>query len=83
MKSYTLRNESVTDALGNTTIYEKDAHGNLVSVKESLAGRILVTTYTYDSLGKPTVLIDTLGNTRSWSYDGYGRLERAEDLHSP
>ncbi len=82
-KSYTLRKEIITDAMGNMTSYEKDAYGNLVSTKESLGWRTLTTTYTYDLLGRPTTLLDTLGNTRSWSYDGYGRLERATDLHSP
>lgn len=83
MKSYNLWKEVVTDAKGNTTTYEKDAYENLIKVIERFSSRDIVTLYSYDALSRPIGLTDALGNTRSWTYDGYGRLALATDLHVP
>jgi RHS repeat-associated protein len=82
-KSYTPRSETITDALGAITRSEYDAYGNMVKFIERISNRDITTRYSYDALWHTISLEDTLGNTREWQYDGYGRLYRASDIHAP
>lgn len=60
-----------TDARGNTTIVEQDVSGRSVKVTNSMGG---VTTTSYDpATGKPSLVMDALGNTVCFSYDCRGR----------
>lgn len=64
---------TVTDADNKVKIYENDARGRLVSVTERNAGTDAVTRYAYDLPGRLTRITDSLGNTRDFTYDSFGR----------
>jgi RHS repeat-associated protein len=81
-KSYSPGKETIKNALGNITEARYDALGNLTSFVEKLGNRDIVTKYVYDALGRPVSLIDAYNNSRSWNYDGLGRLKLATDLHA-
>ena len=61
---------SETDALGNTTRYQYNPWGELVSMTDPTGA---TWTYTYTTLGLLQSETDPLGNTTSYTYDQYGR----------
>jgi len=72
------RQETVTDRLGNVTVNEYDASGNIVKVTDAAGG---VTTRTYDSRNNLLSETNPLGQTRSYAYDANdNRLTEADPL---
>lgn len=59
----------MTDPLGATTSYERDAFGRVVGIIDPLGNRI---GYTYTAEGKLTARTRPDGGTEQWSYDGEG-----------
>lgn len=86
--TYTPRTITTTDAMGKVKIYTKDALGNLAGVTEKYlpptltSYQLLLTTYSYDTLGNLIKLIDANGNIRNLTYDGLSRKLTSEDLHA-
>lgn len=62
---------SLTDAGGNSTKYEYDQLGRLITETDPLSN---TTSYRYDAKGNLTAKIDANGDTIAYSYDGNGRL---------
>jgi|CXWL01.1.fsa_nt_gi RHS repeat-associated protein len=58
--------EIIKDRLGNITVHEYDADGNVVKSTDALGG---VTTRTYDANGNTLTETDPLGRTRTSTYD--------------
>jgi YD repeat-containing protein len=60
------RQEVVKDRLGNVTVLEYDAVGNIVRKTDALGG---ITTYTFDASGNQLSETDPLGRvaTRTWN----------------
>lgn len=58
--------EIIKDRLGNITVQEYDADGNVVKTTDALGG---VTTRTYDASGNTLSETDPLGRTHSSTYD--------------
>jgi RHS repeat-associated protein len=56
-----------TDALGQTTTFERQPSTNLFLSTTDPLGR--VTRFTYDANGNVTAITDPLGNTRTFTYD--------------
>ncbi|MBP9780002.1 hypothetical protein KBD33_05275, partial [Candidatus Gracilibacteria bacterium] len=81
-KVYSPGKETIKNALGNITEARYDAYGNLTTFIEKMGSRDILTKYSCDALGRPVSLIDTYNNSRSWNYDGLGRLKLATDLHT-
>jgi YD repeat-containing protein len=79
-KSWTV---TTTDPNGKIKDYVKDAYGNLATVVEHIAGSPATTTYAYDLNKNLANITDSLGNTRSFTYDGVGNKLTAQDLHAP
>ena len=67
---------SVTDALGNTTVYSFDNRGLLVQVENPLHN---IVHYTYDSNFNLTKTTDAAGNEYTNTYDNYGDLLSSTD----
>jgi RHS repeat-associated protein len=61
-----LSQEIVTDRLGNVTVNQYDASGNIVKVTDPLGG---VTTRVYDANGNTTQETNPLGEIRKYTYD--------------
>ena len=59
------------DALGNSTVMEYDANGNLLSQTDRTGAK---TTYTYDANNRMVSSVDALGQTTHYSYDEVGNL---------
>ena len=59
-----------------------DARGNMVQVREYVAGNPMVTTYAYTAQNKISTVTDSAGNVRNLTYDLLGRLLAEEDLHT-
>jgi RHS repeat-associated protein len=69
------RRETVTDKLGNTTVYEYDARGNVVYVKDAEGAE---TRRTYDD--RDNVLTETNAQgTTTYQYDDNGYLKQVTD----
>ncbi len=58
---------SHTDALGQTTTYERAPGSNLILSTTDALGR--VTQYTYDATGNVTAITDPLNHARTFTYD--------------
>lgn len=56
----------ITDALGQTTRFERDARGQLLSTTDPL-GRM--TQFTYDANGNVTSITDPAGNVQTFTYE--------------
>jgi RHS repeat-associated protein len=70
--------EIVTDRLGNVTVNEYDADGNVVKVTDALGG---VTARTYDARGNMLTETNALGKTRTFTYDAQdNRLTETDPL---
>ncbi|MBZ5634919.1 MAG: hypothetical protein LAO55_17495 [Acidobacteriia bacterium] len=70
--------EIVTDRLGNITVNQYDADGNVVKVTDALGG---VTTRTYDSQDNVLTEINPLGKQRTYTYDSQNnRLSETDPL---
>ena len=70
--------EIVKDRLGNTTINEYDAAGNLVRTTDALGG---VTLRTFDAQGNQLSETDPLGNVKTYTYDThFNRLSETDGL---
>jgi RHS repeat-associated protein len=66
---------SMTDALGNTTIYQYDSSNNLTSKTVQATSTTTATTkYTYNSFGEVLNTTDPLGYVTSNTYDSKGNL---------
>jgi uncharacterized protein (TIGR02594 family) len=82
--NYNLWATTITDQLGNKKVYNNDASGNLVSVKEEISpGTFYTTNYSWDPNANLIKIVDAQGNIRHFSYDALGQRTIAEDLHSP
>jgi RHS repeat-associated protein len=81
-KRYSPGKETIKNALWSLTEARYDAYGNLTTFIEKMDNRDIVTKYSYDALGRPVSLMDAYSNSRSWNYDGLGRLKLATDLHA-
>jgi RHS repeat-associated protein len=66
----------VKDALGRSTIYDKDARGLLVAVTNP---KTEILKYTYDSAGNPASITDDGGNQTFMTYDLFGRRVSISD----
>ena len=78
------RIKSVTDPLGNKTIYIYDSYGNVleqtlpsVTVDEEKKNYSLK--YKYNDRGQLTEAINTLGQVKVWKYDSKGNVEEIID----
>ncbi|HRH22459.1 MAG TPA: SpvB/TcaC N-terminal domain-containing protein [Candidatus Paceibacterota bacterium] len=80
--AYTPWQVKVTDANGVPKDIQKDAYGNVSSVVEYNDEETYTTSYTHDALNNLVGMTDSLGNTRSFSYDGLSRRTTAQDLHA-
>ncbi len=60
--------EIICDRLGNLTVHEYDANGNVVRTTDALNN---VTRYEYDANDNLLAKIDALGNTTRFTYDGH------------
>jgi len=65
------RQEVVKDRLGNLTVYEYDARGDVVSMTDGLGGR---TEYAYDANRNEILMRDPLGRATTRVYDPQGNL---------
>ncbi|WP_175517936.1 polymorphic toxin-type HINT domain-containing protein [Thiothrix caldifontis] len=64
---------SFTDENGNVTLYEYDAHGNLLKETEAAGtAETIVTQYEYDQYGQGTKIIYADGRVEQWTYDDKG-----------
>ena len=70
---------SVTDPDGNTTTYDYNGQGELVTMTNALGPS---TVYTYNSTGLVGSETDADGNVRTYSYDSENRLV-AENWYDP
>jgi RHS repeat-associated protein/uncharacterized repeat protein (TIGR01451 family) len=71
-----LRQETVTDRLGNLTLIEYDEQGNLVRQTDALGN---VTRRTYDSRNNELSTTDPLGRTVSYTYDSNNNITSRTD----
>jgi len=62
---------SITDVMGNFTIFSYDALNRLITKTDPLGN---AQSYSYDGAGNRTSLTDANGNTIQYSYDGNSRL---------
>lgn len=62
---------TVSDRLGNLTVYRYDVRGNVVSKTDALNN---TTTYTYDDRDNLLTETDPLGNTTTYTYDENNNL---------
>ncbi|MBZ5520893.1 MAG: Ig-like domain-containing protein [Acidobacteriia bacterium] len=72
---------SVTDALGRTTTYDYDAHGNMVRMTrlDGTSGAA-TTTFTYEPVFQQMATVtDPLGHTITFAYDSAGNLISTTD----
>jgi len=65
------RQEVVRDRLGNLTVYEYDARGDVVAMTDVLGGR---TEYAYDANRNEILMRDPLGHETTRVYDPQGNL---------
>jgi RHS repeat-associated protein len=65
-----LRQEVITDRLGNTTVYEYNARGEVVRITDAKGG---VTTRTFDSRDNLITETDPKGKVTSYTYDSLDR----------
>ena len=72
---------SIYDANSRRKDLVKDAHGNLVQVKEYNAQDIYTTNYEYSLTNKLTKITDSLGNIRNFVYDGLDNLISQDMIH--
>ena len=61
---------TITDALGDTTVYGYDAGGNQITVTDALGH---TTTTLYDALDRATTMISATGGVTTITYDAAGR----------
>ena len=78
---YTPWQKTVTDSNGKKKDFLNDAHGNLITVNEYLAGVPYSTKYTYDSNNNLTKLTDAEGNIKKLTYTWLGQKLTEELLH--
>ena len=69
--------EVVRDQLGNPTVYNYDAMGNVVSKIDALGH---LTTYTFDSRNNPLTETDPLGRVSSKTYDSKNNVLTSTDF---
>ena len=67
-----------TDALGDATSATYLGI-NLASQTETVNGRQLTTTYTYDAFGQPLTATDPQGRTTTFTYDAFGQPATSTD----
>ena len=85
---YRIENEKqiteATDPLGNKTVTEKDARGNITSVvkKDSANKELTRTDYEYNELGEMLCVTDAKGFTVTAGYDILGRRTFLESADS-
>lgn len=68
--------ETVTDRLGNATLYEYDNDGNITRVTDSLGN---VTSSTYDATDNKLTETNALGKTTTFTYDAFGNQTSVTD----
>ena len=68
---------SVTDAYGNSWVYEYDAFGNITKISDSLGNE---TTYSYDQYGRIFKITDAAGNESHISYNDKGQVVSYTDF---
>ncbi|HET9306133.1 MAG TPA: PKD domain-containing protein, partial [Candidatus Sulfotelmatobacter sp.] len=61
------RTDTITDRLGNPTLYAYDADGNILLLQDALGNK---TTYTYDTNDNKLSETNPLGKTTTYTYDG-------------
>ncbi len=66
----------ITDALGHVTNMSYDSKGNLIQLRTPDSE---LTTFTYNTTGKPLTVTDATGNTTAMEYDASGNLTRVTD----
>jgi RHS repeat-associated protein len=66
----------ITDAAGNITTMAYDAKGNLIELRTPNSE---LTTFTYNTIGKPVSVTDAMNNTSTMEYDASGNLTRTTD----
>jgi RHS repeat-associated protein len=67
---------TVTDRLGNVTVFAYDSKGNLIRTTDPSGN---ITQYQYDSNGQGTKVIDALGHSSTINYDTYGNVVTRTD----
>ncbi len=72
---------AVVDALGNRTSYTYDAMGELAAVlrEDPSSGNTFQMQYERDRMGRITKLVDALGETETYRYNGIGRITEKTD----
>lgn len=64
---------SVTDTLGNETVMNYDAAGNVISQTDAAGNTV---TYTYDPMGRTKTVTNPLGETLRFEYDYSGNITK-------
>jgi RHS repeat-associated protein len=75
-KSYGLWTETTTDENGTPFTVHLDAYGRVKVEEQVLDDDPVLTSFTYDSLGRLTRITDALDNVWSWEFDTLGRAEQ-------
>ncbi|MDQ3907492.1 MAG: DUF6531 domain-containing protein, partial [Acidobacteriota bacterium] len=70
------RRETVTDRLGNQTVFEYDADGNVLYSKDAEGGE---RRFTYDESDDLLTETDALGRTATYTYDAQGNRTSVKD----
>jgi RHS repeat-associated protein len=70
------RRETITDKLGNTTVYEYDSRGNVLRTVDAKGG---VKTFTYDADDNVLTVTNAIGKTTTYTYDAAGHRTSETD----
>jgi len=72
-KTYGIWRGTTIDEHPHSTTVRFDAYGRTATREQQLNGQTLVTSYSYDLLGRMTGITDPVGITWSWTFDSLGR----------
>lgn len=72
-QAYGATSVTTTDENGRPSTTRFDAMGRRIEFERFLGGQPVVTTYSYDVMGRLTGMADALGNTWSWTFDTLAR----------
>ena len=70
--------ETITDNLGNTTVFDYDANGNRVSIQDA---ELNTTYYEYDERNLLWNVTDAIGNITEYTYEENGNLSQISDAN--